>query len=466
MTNTPKHRIGFRIALLVTVTSVALTFAVGTVGFVTYSRHMTDEYIRTGYSLLRIASEIVDLSDVSRYAETLETDDKYYEALARLKNVRRETGMKYLYVVIPSQDPDGSIFIFDCYDDEGWFPLGYFDPLQEGFDKWFGQYVAGERPDPVESVSEFGWDLSLYEPLKDETGKTVCFIAMDYSMEDIITARNEYLLLIIAVTLPITALGVAFTLWIMRRQIVKPIGILTRAADDYLISEINGDDISASVSQLDIKTGDELQSLSESLKSMIHKIHEHLMTLNIVTAKAETDPLTKLYNRETFSQKISFHLAERERDGYGNDGYIDAFMMIDIDYFKHVNDNYGHAAGDAVLAKCASALKLVMRDTDIIARIGGDEFAVFCKSISSPRIAERKAQQIIMSWREIIPEGGDAPVTPSIGIALSPRDGTTFQELYNNSDSALYESKENGRARFTVYAGADLPDTEVVKIEP
>jgi diguanylate cyclase (GGDEF)-like protein len=127
--------------------------------------------------------------------------------------------------------------------------------------------------------------------------------------------------------------------------------------------------------------------------------------------------------------------------------------MIDIDYFKSVNDTYGHTVGDEVLVACAAALRRVLRGSDIVARQGGDEFVAFCKSIGNARVAEDKARQISEEWRKIIPRGGDKPITGSIGIAISPRDGITFRELYEKSDKALYRAKKGGRDSFEVFEG-------------
>ena len=122
-----------------------------------------------------------------------------------------------------------------------------------------------------------------------------------------------------------------------------------------------------------------------------------------------------------------------------------AFMVIDVDHFKPVNDTYGHIAGDRVLKACANALRKVLRDSDIIGRQGGDEFVVFCQGINDSALAEKRAIQIRKAWKKLSFKGGARHITASIGIALAPYHGTSFRELYGNADEAMYKAKALGR---------------------
>ncbi len=171
------------------------------------------------------------------------------------------------------------------------------------------------------------------------------------------------------------------------------------------------------------------------------------LRLRDVTHIAETDGLTGLWNRTTFQRLVEQHLnGAQNRSG--------AFLLIDADHFKDVNDTYGHIAGDGVLKACAAAMLNVLRDSDIVGRQGGDEFAVFCRGIKDGAMAERKAIQIAESWRSVIPKGGQRHMSASIGISISPDHGTTFQELYRCADSAMYKAKRQGRNRHVLYPGA------------
>ncbi|GFZ29966.1 hypothetical protein CSC2_04920 [Clostridium zeae] len=161
---------------------------------------------------------------------------------------------------------------------------------------------------------------------------------------------------------------------------------------------------------------------------------------------ASTDALTNLYNRNRFMQLANLQM---ECSSDYNTNFT--LLMIDIDHFKHINDTNGHAAGDAVLAHLGCEMKKYFRRTDIIGRLGGEEFAVILPSTSldaAKNITEFFCDMI--SKEPII--CGNKPIyfTLSIGISVYDRRLETFSEVLKLADEALYESKENGRNRVTV----------------
>ncbi|MCL1892626.1 MAG: GGDEF domain-containing protein [Holophagaceae bacterium] len=176
-----------------------------------------------------------------------------------------------------------------------------------------------------------------------------------------------------------------------------------------------------------------VHAIAELLGSVLVRLR-----LQYITNKAETDGLTGLYNRSAMQRQVEEFLA--------NDGdKTGAFVMIDLDHFKSINDTLGHIAGDNVLINCARAMKDALRESDILCRHGGDEFVLFCRGLGDSEQAKKKIGQIQKAWETIIPDGRDKPITGSIGIALSPVHGNTFTELYNNADAALYKAKAAGR---------------------
>ena len=161
--------------------------------------------------------------------------------------------------------------------------------------------------------------------------------------------------------------------------------------------------------------------------------------------KAEKDQMTGLYNKTT-TEKLIKEWIHTHENSFGG------LMIIDIDDFKKVNDRFGHLYGDTILKKLAEGLKSIFRANDIVGRIGGDEFFVFLKKVSSEKIIIEKAKEISELFHKVY-EGKNTSceISASVGIALSPKHGKVLEVLYKNADKALYASKEKGKNTFTVY---------------
>lgn len=156
---------------------------------------------------------------------------------------------------------------------------------------------------------------------------------------------------------------------------------------------------------------------------------------------AVTDELTTLFNRRYFMSRLNQEFERVKR--YES---IFTFIMIDIDYFKKVNDTHGHLAGDCVLRNCAEIMKKSLRISDTVGRIGGEEFAILLPETEieyGVEIAERLRKKIDESDLEF--EGKNLKVTISAGISDSDSNDLTVDAVLNRSDIALYEAKEAGR---------------------
>lgn len=160
--------------------------------------------------------------------------------------------------------------------------------------------------------------------------------------------------------------------------------------------------------------------------------------------KSERDPLTMLYNKTASEEKIKALLSDKEFVVGG------VFMIIDLDRFKQINDNYGHPFGDKVLVDTARGFMRCFRDTDIVGRIGGDEFCVFLYGIRSQKNIHEIAKRLCEISRNIpFPDKNFSP-SCSIGISISDGD-KDFKELYKEADEALYRVKNSGRNGYEIY---------------
>lgn len=191
--------------------------------------------------------------------------------------------------------------------------------------------------------------------------------------------------------------------------------------------------------------------------SYIEKIDEEKKKQLELIYKAQHDQLTGLYNKATVQEKINEFLNTRKAKNARH-----AFIIIDLDNFKLINDNFGHAYGDVVLSQTAARIRSLFRDADIIGRIGGDEFVALMKNIDGNRAALVKARDICSRVSEMFMKSGhEYHLSASIGIAFYSQHGSTYEELYSRSDTALYHSKHLGKDRFSIYsAGMQMPTVD------
>jgi diguanylate cyclase (GGDEF)-like protein len=162
-----------------------------------------------------------------------------------------------------------------------------------------------------------------------------------------------------------------------------------------------------------------------------------------LAALARTDALTGLPNRRAFDEVM-----EREFAGYQRHGRPLTLLALDIDHFKQVNDLWGHAVGDQVLSLLGGLLADLVRGTDTVGRIGGEEFAVLVPDCAAaPGLA--RAQELCQTIREISADW-EYPITVSIGVATMPDDAVVPSGLHQAADAALYGAKAAGRDRAEV----------------
>lgn len=169
-------------------------------------------------------------------------------------------------------------------------------------------------------------------------------------------------------------------------------------------------------------------------------ISEEMAEKEELITKSQMDGLTGLYNAVTTEQLINKRIKNR------NQTKTDAFIILDCDDFKDINDTFGHLKGNQSLGHISAALKLTFRQTDIIGRIGGDEFCVYMKDIPSIDFVESKCLKLSTLVQEL---GQDLQLSVSVGVAIL--DGAdTYEGLFSKADNALYEAKRQGPAQVVV----------------
>ena len=164
--------------------------------------------------------------------------------------------------------------------------------------------------------------------------------------------------------------------------------------------------------------------------------------------RAEIDSMSLLYNRGAVQERIINRLSDPTHDN------SHAFFLLDIDDFKHVNDTLGHAVGDEVIQSIATVLRNQFRATDLVGRLGGDEFIMFIsfQPDEENSTVHKKAQSMLSAIEKLsFPAHPALSLTVSLGVAIAPDDGCCFEELYNKADKALYSIKLQGKNNYALY---------------
>jgi two-component system, cell cycle response regulator len=203
-------------------------------------------------------------------------------------------------------------------------------------------------------------------------------------------------------------------------------GAILAGGDDYLMKPISQKVLSAKMLAMQ-RIADMRRRLVDSNLAL-----EHL---------ASTDHLTDVANRRSFELMLDREMSFTRRYGVPM-----AFAMFDLDKFKVVNDTYGHDAGDAVLVEVSKRIKIALRDSDIIGRLGGEEFGIILHNVKEEdvfKVFDR--YRSIVADHPVIHEGTVIPITASIGVAIYTGKREEKTALLKRADESLYEAKETGR---------------------
>jgi diguanylate cyclase (GGDEF)-like protein len=193
-----------------------------------------------------------------------------------------------------------------------------------------------------------------------------------------------------------------------------------------------------------------LQSEKSELERLTRKV-SHI---------ANHDGLTGLPNRLLLAELLDTALKRSRRAKK-----LVAVMYLDLDDFKPINDRYGHRAGDIALVVVSNRLKQLLRASDTVSRVGGDEFVAIVTDLDSKLTASLVAEKLVVSCSQPMDVGGtECRVGVSIGIAFFPDDGGKAEELLRHADDALYQVKRKGKNGFAFYNGNDTRDSETTTL--
>lgn len=311
---------------------------------------------------------------------------------------------------------------------------GLFEPSRANLARWSQARWADERDyvyayadsPPDSLVGRLGWRVLVRQP-----------------SELALASVRQLRLQLAALALLLTG-GIGLLAWVQAKRVTRPLREIAHAAERIARGEAE-----------DIPQGAELRevdSLAKSLQHMVNTLTHREQALDRMHALAHRDPLTGLHNRRALELHMDL-TAERA----ARTGECFAVLALDLDGFKPVNDQHGHAAGDALLREVGERLRDVVRASEMLARVGGDEFVIL---LSGPaeRLrgdAQAVAARVLNAFQPLFSvQGHKVSVGCSIGIALGARAEDSPASLLPRADQALYAAKRNGRGQIAWTGGS------------
>jgi diguanylate cyclase (GGDEF)-like protein len=213
-----------------------------------------------------------------------------------------------------------------------------------------------------------------------------------------------------------------------------------RVSGQGRLAHSGGDEVDVAVDLIELSDGFDGSEGGQVLVNLVDVSERRRYEVQLAFL-ADHDPLTGLGNRRRLDRELEVHLARCER--YGARG---ALIVLDLDHFKAVNDSLGHEVGDLLLVEVAELLLARLRSTDLVARMGGDEFAILLPE-ADEEAARLVAQDLVarVGVHGRVPGAARRAVTASVGVVMVPEGAVSTSELLSRADKAMYEAKERGR---------------------
>jgi diguanylate cyclase (GGDEF)-like protein len=281
--------------------------------------------------------------------------------------------------------------------------------------------------------SDYGWLINTSVPIKNSKGEVVAFAGADKEMLNI---NNDIRkmgtnLLLTSILFIVTVL--LLIIYLVRKIFISPIAKIIEAADNFNL-------LNVSFKKLSLTHIKEYDALINSFRKMERKI-------NYTLKRSFTDDLTKLNNRYFFTLSLENILKPSRNEKKM------AFIIVDLDYFKQVNDTYGHEKGDFVLRNTGIILKQVFEDLpSVVARLGGDEFAVCLDNIASRQIVEDKCELLKEELSQIKYTEDKTGISASIGVIITEFSSAApiYAEIFSAADTNLYKVKAKGKNGYLI----------------
>lgn len=393
---------------------------------------------------------------LERYAHITKT--KEYQTIQRqLRVIQDENHLQSVYILCFDMETESTIYLVDAAHEDPCMP-GSFDPGMYEVDKEAMRHPGDGIPSEVTNTEEYGWLVAAGSPIFADD-ELIGFAGADIPMNDVMKKRNQFLLQAIIALLVLAGIFITVSIILIDRMIVRPINKLSDTSEKYWRD--SGSEIHHDFSELQIHTGDEIETLSISMKQMEENINEHVQKILETTEALRTarehahemdrvaniDAMTKLRNKRAYdleTERIDQKIKEGERE-FG-------LAMIDLNNLKMINDAYGHEKGDIAIKTLCQTVCYVFKHSPVF-RVGGDEFVVVLSNHDYKYLEDLKAE-----FEEEMEkcQNGEHPwdrISAAAGYALfDPEIDSDMESVLKRADQAMYARKKQMKAGRSFHA--------------
>ena len=372
---------------------------------------------------------------------------EFQSLLGQLRNIQSSNDVNCLYLVFLMPEDRAFVYLVDAAEEDA-CPTGCIDPVYEVNEAVLHNPAVG-FPAYITDTPEYGWLVSAGAPVYDETGDVVCYAFVDISMDAIKQQQTNYFATLVGGIIGLAAVIGILSIFYVRRTIVRPLNSLSEAAARYCTPE---EGQHSSFEELDIHTGDEIESLHKSMIQMEHDIDGYIDNLvrtrmelrdtqieaDRMSNLAHTDALTGMLSKLSYDQQMEV-LESQVANGSAAFG----LAVVDLNYLKQTNDNYGHECGNVSLVRLSNTIQSTFIGMSAY-RIGGDEFVVLFMGDDC-----LKAQELVDEFKATIERiqhaSGLKPwerTSAAIGLAVYDTTiDTSANDVFRRADSAMYDNK-------------------------
>jgi len=340
-----KMSLKIKFVVFILLIAVVLSTLAIAISYTVYANTMDDHYKTLAINIAKTAASMMDGDRIGHYADTLEKDAEYETMLDTLFRIKESSDVLYLYV--QQVTAEGAMYIIDADYGETACPLGQTDPLAEGNEQYLDKLDQGIPP--FITHSEYGWLVSAGMPIFNSEGEVPALAFVDISMDEVMQVRQEFLLMIVLIMLLAAGVSAALLVVLVNRTIVRPVNQLALAAESFVSDREKNDEVQtdSAISQLNIHTGDEIEALSLSIKTMEKDINSYIENLKYVTAekerigaelnvatKIQADMLPSVFPPFPDRDEFNIYATMRPAKEVGGDFYD--FFFVDYDHLAVV----------------------------------------------------------------------------------------------------------------------------------